>query len=282
MIGKEDWADTERPPRQAPPHAEPVEGVLARFGVDPRRGLDLAEVAERSTRFGPNQLQEAAPPPMSWRFLGQFLEPMVAILITAAVISGLSGDVIDTLAILAIVLLNGMTGFIQEERAERALSALRRLSAPSAKVLRGGQPRSVPARELVPGDRIVLEAGDSVPADARLIRSFDLRVQEAALTGESIPVAKGAAEVLDPQTPLGDRSNMVFLGTVVAAGKADAVAVAIGMGTELGRIAGMLAHAEREPTPLQRRLAELGKILIVVVKRPALIRKPPRSRRSAR
>jgi Ca2+-transporting ATPase len=199
------------------------------------------------------------------RFLGQFLEPIVAILIVAALVSGLLGDVIDTLAIVGIVLLNGVIGFIQEERAERALSALQRLSAPLAKVLREGQLQSIPARDLVPGDCIVLDAGDSVPADARLIRSFGLRVQEASLTGESVPVAKEAEAVLDPRTPLGDRSNMVFMGTAVAAGKTDAVVVATGMETELGRVAGMLRHAEREPTPLQRRLAELGKLLIGVI-----------------
>ena len=175
------------------------------------------------------------------------------------------GEWVDTLAILAIVLLNGVLGFIQEERAERALAALQRLSAPLAKVLREGRLRSVPARDLVPGDRIELEAGDRIPADARLIRAFDLRVQEAALTGESVPVAKDAEGVLDPAAPLGDRRNMVYMGTTAAAGKADAVVVATGMDTELGRIAGMLERTEREPTPLQRRLAELGKVLIVVV-----------------
>jgi Ca2+-transporting ATPase len=239
--------------------------VLAINGVDFQRGLDMAEVTRRSATAGPNELEEAPRPSMWWRFLGQFTEPMVAILMIAALISGLSGDVIDTLAILAIVLLNGVIGFIQEERSERALAALQRLSGPLAKALRDGQLHSVPARELVPGDRIGLEAGDSVPADARLIRSFDLRVQEATLTGESVPVAKSATEVLDPKTPLSDRSNMVFMGTVVAVGKADAVVVATGMETELGHIAGMLSREKWEPTPLQRRLAELGKILIFVV-----------------
>ena len=267
----ERFASNEQPthaeyaPTSPSPHEETADAVLARHAVEPDRGLEHADAGVRRARYGANQLQEASPPPMWRRFLGQFLEPIVAILIAAALVSGLLGDVIDTLAILAIVLLNGVIGFIQEERAERALSALQRLSAPLAKVLREGQLQSIPARDLVPGDRIVLEAGDSVPADARLIRSFGLRVQEASLTGESVPVAKEAEAVLDPRTPLGDRSNMVFMGTAVAAGKADAVVVATGMATELGRIAGMLRHAEREPTPLQRRLAELGKILIGVI-----------------
>jgi Ca2+-transporting ATPase len=264
-------ASNEQPTRaeHAPPspfaHAETADSVLARYRVEPDRGLEQADAGVRRAKYGANQLQEVPPPPMWRRFLGQFLEPIVAILIAAALVSGLLGDVIDTLAILAIVLMNGVIGFIQEERAERALSALQRLSAPLAKVLRESRLQSIPARDVVPGDRIVLEAGDSVPADARLIRSFGLRIQEASLTGESVPVAKEAEAVLDTRTPLGDRSNMVFMGTAVAAGKADAVVVATGMATELGRIAGMLRHAEREPTPLQRRLAELGKILLGVI-----------------
>ena len=248
-----------------PPHAETPAAVLARLGADPDRGLDPAEVETRRARYGPNRLREAPPPPTWRRFLGHFLEPLVAILLVAAVVSGAMGDLVDALAILAIVVLNGAIGFIQEERAERALSALRRLSAPLAKAVRGGQLRAIPAVELVPGDRVVLEAGDRVPADARLIRSFDLRVQEASLTGESVPVDKLAGEVLDSRAPLAERSNMVFMGTAVAAGKADAVVVATGMETELGQIAGLLGGAGREPTPLQRRLAELGRLLIAVI-----------------
>ena len=217
-----------------------------------------------ASEYGPNQLAEA-PPVSRWRrFLGQFREPVIGILIVAAVIAGAMGEWVDTLAILAIVLLNGLLGFFQEERAEQALAALRKLSAPLAKVLRGGVLQSVPARELVPGDRIELEAGDNIPADVRLLRAFGFRVQEAALTGESVPVGKDPAGVLDADTPLGDRRNMAYMGTVVAAGKAGAVVVATGMDTELGRIAGMLQRAAPEPTPLQRRLAELGKVLLVV------------------
>jgi Ca2+-transporting ATPase len=247
------------------PHAEPAEDVLARLGVDPQIGLSADEVRKRRTRFGPNELKEPSSVPVWRRFLAQFIEPMVAILVVAAVVSGLLGDVIDTLAVLAIVLLNGVIGFIQEERAERALKALKQLSAPLAKVKRVSRLQTVKARDLVPGDLLVVEAGDSVAADARLIRSYNLRAHEAALTGESVPITKNAAAISDPHTPLGDRTNMVFLGTSIAAGKSDAVVVATGMETELGRIAGMLEHAEREATPLQRRLAQLGKILIVVI-----------------
>lgn len=255
----------EADPRSTSPHAITAGEVLTRFGVDAERGLGESELEARRASSGPNQLAE--PPPASkWRlFLGQFLEPVIGILIVAAVIAGLMGEWVDTLAILAIVLLNGVLGFIQEERAERALAALQRLSAPLAKVLREGRLQSVSARDLVPGDRIAVEAGDRIPADARLIRTFDLRIHEAALTGESVPVAKDAQEVLDESSPLGDRRNMIYMGTTAAAGKADAVVVAIGMDTELGRIAGMLGRTERESTPLQRRLAELGKVLIAVV-----------------
>jgi Ca2+-transporting ATPase len=191
-------------------------------------------------RSGPNGLPEPPPRPW-WRALfGQFLEPVIGILVAAALIAGLMGEWVDTLAILAIVALNGVLGFLQEERAERALAALQTLSAPMAKALRGGALHSIPASELVPGDRIALEAGDSIPADARLIRAFGLRVQEAPLTGESVPVSKRDDEVIEPGAALGDRRNMVFMGTTASAGKADAVVVATGMDTELGRIAGML------------------------------------------
>ena len=250
--------------RATAPHTPPIGELLERLGVDAERGLDAPRVAELREEYGPNQLAEAPPVSMWRRFLGQFREPVIAILIVAAVIAGAMGEWVDTLAILAIVLLNGLLGFFQEERAGQALAALRKLSAPLAKVLRDGVLQAVPASELVPGDRVELEAGDHIPADVRLLRAFGFRVQEAALTGESAPVGKDPASVLDEDTPLGDRRNMAYMGTVAAAGKAGAVVVATGMDTELGRIAGMLQRAAPEPTPLQRRLAELGKVLLVV------------------
>jgi Ca2+-transporting ATPase len=253
------------PAQSNPPHATSADVLLARYGVAPDRGLEESDVEARRVEAGPNELVEPPATPRWRRFVGQFLEPVIGILIAAVVVAGLMGEWVDTAAILAIVLLNGVLGFVQEDRAERALAALRRLSAPMARVVRAGRLRSVPARDLVPGDRIAIEAGDGVPADARLLRAFGLRVQEAALTGESAPVSKSADEVLDAEAPLGNRRNMVYTGTIVAAGKADAVVVATGMGTEMGRIAGLLGRTEREPTPLQRRLAELGKVLIAVV-----------------
>jgi Ca2+-transporting ATPase len=246
------------------PHARRVEEILTEFGSDPRAGLSSQQATELLARHGHNQLEEAPPTPAWKRFLSQFKELVVLILIAAAVIAGIAGEWIDTVAILAIVLLNGVIGYLQEARAEQALAALKKLSAPSAKAIRDGQLQSIPASDLVPGDRVELEAGDYVPADCRLIESHSLHVQEAALTGESVPTEKRATDLLDENTPLGDRHNMVYMGTVVSAGKGSTLVVATGMRTELGRIAGMLHEAEHEPTPLQRRLAELGKILVVV------------------
>jgi Ca2+-transporting ATPase len=226
--------------------------------------LSEAQASERLSKHGPNELAQAPPVSALKRLLRQFSDLVIWILIVAAVISGVVGEWADSLAILSIVLLNGIIGFLQEGKAERALAALQKLSAPMAKVLRGGEPRAVPARDLVRGDRVELEAGDSIPADARLIECFGFRAEEAALTGESLPVDKDPRAVLSPSTAMGDRRNMVYMGTVAAAGKASAVVVATGMETELGRIAGLLQHCEVEPTPLQRRLTELGKVLAIV------------------
>jgi Ca2+-transporting ATPase len=246
------------------PHATDSDTVLTGLRSDRTRGLNSADVSDRLARYGYNQLAEAPAVPLWKKLLGQFKELVIWILIVAAVISGAVGEWADTLAILAIVLMNGIIGFLQEEKAERALAALQKLSAPLAKVFRNGTLQSLPARELVPGDRIELEAGDNIPADARLFEAFSFRVQEASLTGESVPVDKDASCVLAETTPLGDRRNMAYMGTVAAAGKASAVVVVTGMNTELGHIAGMLQRYEPEPTPLQRRLAELGKVLVVV------------------
>lgn len=247
------------------PHARSAAEVVEWFATDAERGLSEVRAAALRAQIGPNELAEAPPTPAWRRFLRQFRELVVLILIAAAVIAGALGEWADTLAILAIVLLNGVIGFFQEQRAEETLKALRQLATPTARVIREGKLQIIPARELVPGDIVQLEAGDHVPADARLLQAFGLRVEEAALTGESVPEDKDAAATLAPDTPLGDRRNMVFWGTAVAAGKGKAVVVATGMNTELGRIAGLLTWTEPEPTPLQRRLAELGRILTVVI-----------------
>ena len=247
-----------------PAHAASIEEVLRDIGTDRTAGLTDAEARARLEKHGTNELKEAPGTPWWEKLLRQFNELVIWILIVAAVISGIAQDWPDAVAIMAIVLLNGILGFLQEERAEAALAALQEMSAPNAKVLREGQLRTIAARELVPGDRIRLEAGDNVPADSRLIEAFSLQVQEAALTGESVPVEKQANQVLPEDTSLGDRKNSVYMSTIVTAGKADAVVIGTGMQTELGRIAGLLQQQEAEPTPLQRRLAELGKILVVL------------------
>ena len=172
-------------------HRFAPDAIAIELKSDLHCGLEDAEASSRRKQFGPNELREAPLQPLWRRFLEQFKDLVVWILIAAAVVAGLLGDVTDTFAILAIVLLNGLIGFFQQERAEQAIAALRKLSSPSAKVIRDGQAKSVPAAELVPGDLIELEAGDYIPADARLLETFSLQIQEAALTGESTPVEKG-------------------------------------------------------------------------------------------
>ena len=245
-------------------HALAAADVLQRLESDEAAGLSEALAAERLAELGPNQLRESPPPPWWRKLLRQFQELVILILLAAAVISAVVGEWADAAAIVAIVLVNGLIGFLQEERARRALAALKQLSAPEARVTRGGAARSLPADQLVPGDRIELEAGDNVPADARLLRTASLRVTESALTGESEPVGKQADAEVAPAAGLGDRTTMVHAGTVVAAGHAVAVITQTAMQTELGRIASLLSQSEPEQTPLQRRLGELGRLLIIV------------------
>lgn len=246
------------------PHSESADFVLRTLGVDGDSGLSIPQVIERRERNGPNELAAAPEEPLWRRFFGQFNDLVIWILIVAAVISGVLGEWTDATAIVTIVLLNAVLGFIQEEKAEKALAALQKMAAPLARVFRNGSLHEIPSRELVPGDILDLAAGDNVPADARLVTAFGLSVKESALTGESVAVDKEARTVLDASTPLADRRNMVYMGTVVVAGKARAAVTDTGMGTELGRIAGMLETYEREPTPLQRKLARLGKLLIAL------------------
>jgi Ca2+-transporting ATPase len=189
---------------------------------------------------------------------------MVVILIIAAVIAGALGELEDTIAILAIVVLFGILGFVQEYRAEKAMAALKKLAVPNVRVYRSGQVRESSARDLAPGDVILLEAGNLVPADCRLLESANLRIQEAALTGESEPVEKVAQTLAGPELPLGDRRNMAYLGTVVTYGRGRAVVTETGMSTELGHIAGLIQGVAIEPTPLQRRLDQVGKMLAVI------------------
>jgi Ca2+-transporting ATPase len=241
---------------------EAISTVVENLATDPKRGLTTSEAQTRLAREGPNKLAETIPPPW-WRdLLEQFNQLVIWILIAATILSGALGDWLEAGAIFAIVLLNALLGFLQERKAEEALSSLRKLSSPSARVLRDGALLSIAAQELVPGDVVELEAGDRVPADVRLINNFGLKTQEAALTGESTPVEKDAGAVLPGESTIAERINMVFMGTSAVAGKGRGVVAATGMESELGRIAGFLQSEEREPTPLQKRLEELGRVLI--------------------
>ena len=226
-------------------------------------GLEPAEAVARLAQHGPNELRREERVSPLRLLLGQFTSLIVGILVAAAVVSGALGEWLDASAILAIVVLNGFIGFYQEYNAERALAALKRMTAPSARVRRGGRSSQIPAREVVPGDVLELEPGDLVAADARLIEAASFQTNEAPLTGESHPVAKRAEALERDDTPLAERTNTVYLGTSVASGRAAAVVVATGMQTEFGRIMDLLATAESgERTPLQQRLHELGRILV--------------------
>jgi Ca2+-transporting ATPase len=243
----------------------PVDELVRALRTDANTGLTNSGAAERLARCGRNELAQAPPEPWWRRLARQFADLLIWILIAAAIISGMLGEWLDAVAILAIVVLNGILGFVQEGRAEQALAALRKLSSPRAKVIRDGRPQNIEAANLVPGDRVDLEAGDRIPADVRLIHTAGFRTEEAALTGESVPADKDQDEVLEPGAPLGDRVNMGYMGTTAVAGSAAAVVVATGMATEIGHIAGLLQRHGIEQTPLQRRLAELGKMLLFVV-----------------
>jgi P-type Ca2+ transporter type 2C len=244
-----------------PWHTISVENVLEKLQVDPHIGLTQAEVEKRIQKFGPNELIEhGAKNPLAI-LLDQFKETMVLVLIIAAIISALVSDWKDAIAILAIVVLNAVLGFVQEYRAEQAMQALKKMAAPLVRVRRNSQVMEIESGQLIPGDVILLEAGNSVPADARMIESASLRVTEASLTGESHAIDKTVDTLEGDDIPLGDRHNLVYMGTVVNYGRGTAVVVETGMRTQLGRIAELIQSVEGEQTPLQRRMAQLGKSL---------------------
>jgi Ca2+-transporting ATPase len=252
------------PPRR-PWHVLSREDVLAALDADGAAGLQPAEAARRLTEHGPNEIPEA-PPRSALALLGsQFADVMIMVLVAAAVVSGVVGELLDTVAILVIVVLNAVVGAVQEFRAERAVQALRALGAPRARVCRDGAWSDQPAAELVPGDLVALQEGDVVSADVRLLDAPDLHVDEATLTGESLAVAKQVAPIEDPDAVPGDRRDMAFRGTVVTRGRARGVVVATGLVTELGRIAGLLQQAGTGRTPLQLRLARFGRVLALAV-----------------
>jgi P-type Ca2+ transporter type 2C len=239
--------------------------------TDLQRGLEASEAKARLEQYGPNELTAEKPTPAWRRFLAQFQDVLVVLLLIATAISAAlwawertEALPYEALAIFAVVLLNATMGFVQESRAEAAVAALRAMSAAAAAVIRGGERRRVPASELVPGDVILIEEGDTIPADARVIESAALQTAEAALTGESLPVMKDALPISE-EVALGDRHNMLFSGTAATYGHGRALVTATGMQSEIGRIAGMLESAEAETTPLQQELDRVGKILGIVV-----------------
>jgi P-type Ca2+ transporter type 2C len=244
-------------------HAMEVNTAVQELKADPRAGLDAQEVNRRLAEYGPNELthEEKASP---WvLFLNQFKNILVVILIVATVLSAFVGEYVDAIIIGVIILFCAVLGFVQEYRAEKALDALKSMLTPTITVLRGGNEEEVPSKDLVPGDIMVLEAGDKIPADARVIENHSLQCDEAPLTGESLPVTKEVTPIRD-DAPVGDRRNMVFTGTTVTYGRGKAVVCTTGMRTEFGKIAQEVAAVETEKTPLERRTEEIGKWLGII------------------
>jgi len=245
-------------------HQKTVEDVLEELNTS-LKGISAEEAEKRLLEYGPNELKEKAKKTPFMMFLDQFRDFMILILIAAAIISGFIGELSDTIAIIVIVVLNAVVGFIQEYRAEKAMAALKKMAAPSATVMRNSMPETIAASQLVPGDIVMLEAGKIVPADMRLIEAANFRVEEAALTGESVPVEKNIKALHDEHLPMGDRKNIAYKGTFVTSGRGTGIIVATGMDTELGRIASMLQEEEEVKTPLQKRLASFGQKLAIAV-----------------
>ncbi len=245
-------------------HCISLDEIAAQLDTDFDRGLSPEEAAERLKRRGPNELLEKPRPGLLQTLAGQFNNFLVILLILAAVISLLLGEYVDAAAILFIVVLNAIVGGIQESKAEAALAALKKMAAPNAQVIRDGRQMTISSRYLAPGDIVLLEAGNYVPADMRLIESMNFKVEEASLTGESAPVEKDAGVVLEEDIPLGDRKNSVFMSTLVTYGRGKGVVTATGMHTQMGMIAEMLQSYEDASTPLQKKLNQLAKVPAVV------------------
>ena len=265
--------ESARPPLGASAHSQPADAVVQKLRSDATRGLQRAEAKQRLDQYGPNELKAAPETPWWERLLEQFQNVLVIILLVAIVISVIEWVLQDpresalpyeAIVITAIVMLNAILGFVQESRAEKSVRALMALAAPEATVIRDGERQRVPANDIVPGDIVLVEAGDKIPADARIIEDANLHTDEAPLTGESMPVTKNPRPLAE-DIGLGDRVNMLFAGTVATYGRGRAVVVATGMQTEVGKIAGMLETAEKEPTPLQQELDRTGKRLTVIM-----------------
>ena len=244
-----------------------INEVARRLKTNIGQGLSKEEAEERHNKHGPNKLDEQKKESILVRFIKQFQDFMIIILLIAAIISaGISfvqgeNDYIDSIIIVAIVVLNAIMGLVQEAKAEKSLEALKDMSAPVAKVRRDGRIYTVKGTEVVPGDVVLLEAGNFVPADCRLINSYNLKIEESSLTGETVPVTKDADVLLDEKTALGDTLNMAFANTIVVNGHAEAIVTDIGMNTKVGKIAKMIITNESPETPIQKKLGEVGKTL---------------------
>ena len=243
-----------------------VKEVEKELQTDLEKGLATEKVQEYTQKFGLNELQEKKKESIFKKFLAQFKDFSIIVLIIAAIVSGIVGvvegeGVTDTIIILIVVLLNAIIGVAQESKAEKSLEALKKLSAHAAKVIRNGKEQVIPARELVPGDIVILETGDYVSADLRIIEAINLKSQESSLTGESVPVEKETEKIDKEDIGVGDRKNMLFSSSLITYGRGKAIVVETGMNTEVGKIADMLNETEKQETPLQRRLNSLGKTL---------------------
>ncbi|MCR3955662.1 MAG: cation-translocating P-type ATPase [Gudongella sp.] len=233
--------------------------------VKPSAGLSTVEAKKRLDEYGPNELKEEKGKSLMSKIIAQFSDFLILILMSAALISVFVGETKDAIVIMSIVLVNAMLGLYQEGKAEKALESLKKMASPSAKVLRDGKTQEIPASQLVPGDVVVLETGDIIPADLRLVESSNLKIEEASLTGESVPSEKKASIELNNETPLGDRRNMAYMSTIVTYGRGNGVVVETGASTEIGKIATMIQSIDDESTPLQKKLNQLGKILGITV-----------------
>ncbi len=245
-------------------YLEEVESVLDAQNTT-KNGLDESESRSRLVKYGKNKLKEGKKKSLAARFLGQISDPMIIILLIAGIISGAVGEIADTVIILTVVVLNSILGIVQEGKAEKAIEALQKMASPYSKVRRNKEVISIKSEEIVPGDIVLLEAGDAVPADMRIIQASSLKIEEASLTGESVPTTKSkqALQAGEHEISLGDRHNMAYMGTNVVYGHGEGVVVNTGMSTEMGKIANILSTTDNEKTPLQKKLAELSRVLSI-------------------
>lgn len=241
-----------------------VETVSEELSVDVKKGLAKEEAKKRVEKYGYNELKEKEKETLLTKIIRQLKDFLIIILVIASIVSWLVGEGADAVVIIAIVIINAVLGVLQEGKAEKALEALQKMSAPNARVYRDGHVEIIPAKNLVPGDVVLIEAGDSIPADLRLFESVNLKVEEASLTGESVPVDKDAAKAFDAETPLGDRVNMAYMSTIVTYGRGKGIVVSTGVNTQIGRIAEVIQSFQEETTPLQLKLNELGKWLGII------------------